>query len=199
MTRPYKKLISRQRQQLVENYEDLFPKGPPRVGSSRYFLLETGINWLEDNLAEIPQPFIGYFHFFPPHHPYITRAEFQETFANDGYQPIDKPEHLFKMGETPNSQVFFRRLYDESILYVDSEFGRLFNFFEESGLLENTYLVLTADHGELFERGFVGHSTETFFDPIARIPLVIFEPGQQTRKDVYQSTSAAVWCRPCCT
>lgn len=191
LTRLYKSMISKHRQQLVEKYAESFPNGPPRVGSSRYFLLETGINWLLENLPHTPQPFLGYFHFFPPHHPYITRVEYQESFTGDGYHPLDKPKHLFARGETPNSQVWFRRLYDESILYVDAEFGRLFDHLEDSGMLEDTIVVLTADHGELFERGIVGHGTATFFDPLIRIPLIIFEPGQQQRRDIHQTTSAA--------
>jgi arylsulfatase A-like enzyme len=37
----------------------------------------------------------------------------------------------------------------------------------------------------------VGHTTESFFDPVVRIPLFIFEPGAQRRTDIYQPTSAA--------
>jgi arylsulfatase A-like enzyme len=82
-----------------------------------------------------------------------------------------------------------RMMYDEFILYADREFSRLFNYLETSGLLENTWVILTSDHGELFERGIMEHMTPVLYEPVVRIPLIIFEPGRTTRTDVYQSTS----------
>ena len=83
-----------------------------------------------------------------------------------------------------------RRWYDEYILYVDSEFARLYHHLEENGILENTWLVLTADHGEMFERGITGHQAPPMFQPLVRIPLVIFAPGQESRVDIYERTNA---------
>jgi len=83
-----------------------------------------------------------------------------------------------------------RATYDEFILYVDKEFGRLFNYLEKSGLLENTWVVLTTDHGELFERGISGHSTNALYQPLIRIPLMIFEPGRKTGMEVRTPTCA---------
>jgi len=62
---------------------------------------------------------------------------------------------------------------------------------DQSGLLQNTWVVLTSDHGEMFERGVLGHITPLLYQPVIRVPLMIFEPGQQTRTDIYANTSAA--------
>jgi len=83
-----------------------------------------------------------------------------------------------------------RTEYDEYILYVDSEFGRFYDHLEENGLLDNTWLILMSDHGEMFERGIEGHRTPVLFEPIVRVPLVIFEPGRNSRLDIYENTSA---------
>ena len=57
--------------------------------------------------------------------------------------------------------------------------------------MEDTYLVLTSDHGEMFERGIIGdHMTPLLYEPCIHIPLLIMEPGQQSRKDIYSPTSA---------
>jgi arylsulfatase A-like enzyme len=61
---------------------------------------------------------------------------------------------------------------------------------ERSGMLENTWVVLTSDHGEMFERGILGHTTPVLYQPVIRVPLLIFEPGQRSRRDVYVNTSA---------
>ena len=81
-------------------------------------------------------------------------------------------------------------MYDEFILYVDREFGRLFDYLERAGLLENSWVILTSDHGEMFERGVIQHGSHVLYEPVIRIPLIIFEPGRQTRLDVHTQTSA---------
>jgi arylsulfatase A-like enzyme len=55
--------------------------------------------------------------------------------------------------------------------------------------LENTWLILTSDHGELFERGLSGHVTEMLFQPVIHVPLLIFEPGRTSRLDIFDKTS----------
>ncbi len=102
----------------------------------------------------------------------------------------EKPEHLFTLGKDNDRLWRKRQLYDEFILYVDAEFERLYRTLQAQGILENTMVILTSDHGEMFERGILGHSTETLFEPIVRVPLIIFEPGRQQRLDIQQPTSA---------
>ena len=84
-----------------------------------------------------------------------------------------------------------RNSYDEYILYLDWEFGRFFDFLETSGLLKDTWVVLTSDHGELFERGIRGHITPVLYQPVVRVPLMIFEPGREKGVNIHESTSAA--------
>jgi len=125
----------------------------------------------------------------PPHDPYNTHKDFFRYFQNDGFSPIKKPIHPF--GSRENYPLFKERMeYDEFILYADREFGRLFEFLESSSLLENTWVIFTSDHGELFERGILGHTTAVLYEPLIRIPLLIFEPGRTARADVHAPTSA---------
>ena len=51
-------------------------------------------------------------------------------------------------------------------------------------------MFLTSDHGEMFERGINGHTTPVLYEPVIRIPLMVFEPGRKTRTDVHVPTSA---------
>jgi len=182
---------------LAENLLKDFPRGIPHIGDDDYFLLEDGINWMISEFPKNPQPFLGYFHFLPPHRPYFTRHDFVNAFADDGIgYHIEKPKHpLFSQSgiDRPlnlDYQAAQRQLYDEFILYADEEFSRLYNYMEESGLLENTWIVVTSDHGELFERGIFGHRTPVLYQPVIQVPLIIFEPGQTQRRDVFTSTSS---------
>jgi len=173
----------------IEPYLDQFPRGVPSRFEETYFTLEQGIDGLIDLIQTLSQPFLGYYHFLPPHAPYHTRREFFDAFKDDGYVPIAKPQRIFKDNSEENSEVA-RRWYDEFILYVDAEFGRLYHQLERSGVLENTWIILTSDHGEMFERGFQGHVMPVFYQPIINIPLIIFPPGQRERIDIYDNTSA---------
>jgi arylsulfatase A-like enzyme len=169
---------------------DQFPRGMPSVYDNNYFTLEMVMDWLGSQAGEFPRPFFGYFHFIPPHDPYGTRADFVDAFKDDGFRPAEKPDDLFYIGPPADKMPGWRQNYDEFVLYVDSEFGRLFDRLEESGALEDTWVVLTSDHGELFERGIAGHLTPVLYEPVIHVPLMIFEPGRSTRTDIYAPTSA---------
>jgi len=169
-------------------YNDKYPNGIPRFGGDNYYTLEDGINWLESRIKKLPNPFFAYFHFFPPHFPYRPSRDYYDHFANDKFKTVAKPQDLF--AEVNSSLSKPRESYDEFILNVDGEFGRLFNSLEASGLLENTWVVLTSDHGEMLERGIAGHTTPTLYQPLVRVPLMIFEPGNQSGQDIYTHTSA---------
>lgn len=174
----------------MAGYKDIYPIGVPSTDGDNYYSLEEGIDWLQNRITELPQPFFSYFHFFPPHFPYKPRREFNDIFVRDTWKPLDKPQDLFTDGKSYDTLAKSRSHYDEFILNVDSEFKRLFDALESSGLLENTWVVLTSDHGEMLERGISGHTTPTFYQPIVRIPLMIFEPGQKTGRDIHTPTSA---------
>jgi arylsulfatase A-like enzyme len=173
----------------ISKFNTLFPRGLPSSGSDDGFLLEQAIDWLGNRLAAIPQPFLGYFHFLPPHYPYHTSANFYGRFDKDGLKVLDKPNDVFAPPKNEKLSKI-RTTYDEFLLYVDQEFGRLYNFLETSGLLKNTWVVFTSDHGEMFERGISGHSTPAIYQPVIRIPLLIFEPGRETGMEITTPTSA---------
>ena len=166
--------------------EALYPRGIPKDDYD-FLLLEQAIEGLSNVLVTTPQPFLGYFHFWPPHAPYNTHKDFIGRFYQDGFAPPAKPLDIFG-DEVPKTKN--RTDYDEYLLYVDREFGRFYEQLEANGLLENTWIVLTSDHGEMFERGIEGHRTPVLYEPIVRVPLMIFEPGRESRTDVYENTSA---------
>ncbi len=174
----------------MERLRPLFPRGLPTVGQSlNPYLLENAIDEIGKQVAETPQPFIGYFHFMPPHHPYRTPHEFYDAFKGDGFKSVEKPVDILAR-EVNREQPLKRTEYDEFILYCDREFWRFYSYLESKGVLDNTWLILTSDHGEMFERGITGHGSKVLYQPVVRIPLLIFEPGRQAGEHIYEYTSA---------
>jgi arylsulfatase A-like enzyme len=167
-----------------------YPLGLPLLANGTPYLLGQAIDWIANRLHVISQPFFGYFHFLPPHAPYRPPAEFVRRFVGDGYQPLEKPLDVFAADQIHKPALTSRMQYDQFILHVDAEFGRFYDQLERSGLLDNTWLILTSDHGEMFERGILGHGSDALYEPLMRIPLTIFEPGRQQGMDVRSLTSA---------
>lgn len=177
------------REHQVANKQAVFPLGLPSIQMDNYYLLEDSIRLLSYQLNNLPQPFLGYFHFWPPHDPYRTHKDFYQRFKNDSYIPIKKP--IYSPSEYSHLHLRNMRVnYDEFILYVDREFTRFYEYMKKFGLLDNTWIILTSDHGEMFERGILGHRTPVLYEPIIRVPLVIFEPGRTSRKDIFTQTSS---------
>jgi arylsulfatase A-like enzyme len=171
-------------QSLVEK----FPRGVPQ-NHDIFYLLEDTFDWLLPQLKSLQNPYLAYLHLMPPHAPYNTRVEFIDTFKDD-WTPIEKPEHVFTKNEPFFYLNILRGMYDEYLSYVDAEFGRFYEMLSQSNMLENTWLIVTSDHGEMFERGISYHNTETLYESIIRIPLLISQPGQVSRQDIYETTSA---------
>jgi choline-sulfatase len=173
---------------LTREHGSLFPRGLPQLHSLQ-FILEDAIDWMADELSAWPQPFLAYVHLLPPHEPYTTRRDFVDRF-DDGWAPPAKEPHFFSEGHSDEFLSHQRREYDEYVAYTDAEFGRLLDSLIQDNLLEDTCLVVTSDHGELFERGIRGHVTPVMYEPVIRVPLLISRPGQSQRYDIHSPTSA---------
>jgi len=132
-------------------------------------------------LARLPRPFFLFVHVHEPHDPYGAPPPFKNKYASG-----DKPEDRTKI-----SAFYYQRYpaelqplvdeerdhYDESIEYLDSEIEKLVNALQQDQTSQNTLLVLTGDHGESFERGFLNHG-EDLYESSVHVPLLIKFPGR---------------------
>jgi arylsulfatase A-like enzyme len=166
-----------------------YPRGIPNfVKYKLSFVLEQVFEGMEQEIARLQNPFVGYFHFWPPHEPYSPNRRFIGMFDDD-WVPAPKPFHPLA-SRVPEAELNrSRRQYDEYIANVDESFGQLYDRLQRAGFLENSYLMVTADHGQFFERGVNGHVTPLLYDPVLHVPLIVSTPGQSQRRDVYSPTS----------
>ena len=110
-------------------------------------VVEAALPWL---LQEREAPFFGWVHLYDPHAPYDAPDPWGTRFA-------DEP-------------------YDGEVAFTDSVVGDLLDGLEAAGLLENTIVVITADHGEdLEDHGELGHGL-FIYDTTVRIPLFLRLP-----------------------
>jgi len=166
-----------------------YPKGPATMIQYKWlFVLEDVIDGTMGLLRGARQPYLAYLHLFPPHEPYRPHRDFIGIF-DDGRKPVAKKPHALSHGLSQEELDQLRTEYDEYLAFTDAEFGRLYQFLEGTGILDSSYVIVTSDHGQLFERGVHGHITELLYEPVIHIPLLISTPGQQQRQDVYSPTS----------
>jgi len=165
-----------------------YPKGIPYNFKGMHFLLEDAMDWISKQVSAYPQPFLAYYHLWPPHHPYFPSADYIDIFK-DGKRWPEKLETAFSEGEPSIKIHNSRQQYDEYLAYVDFEFGRLLDMLRDGNSLDDTLVVITSDHGELFERGLTGHLNSTLYQDLIRVPLLISFPGQSERHDVFSTTS----------
>ena len=190
MAQPYTKVHNQRFEAVNKQYETLFPRTPPRTDAFKHFLLEDLVNWLSVQIPALPKPSFSYIHAFPPHDPYHPRAEFIGMFGGDGWSSPKKPIHSLSEGINREVSTILRTEYDEFIAYTDAELGRLIANLEQSGSLEDSWLVITSDHGEMFERGFKMHNQPSLYEPVVKIPLLISAPGQRSRQDIHNVTNS---------
>jgi choline-sulfatase len=152
-------------------------------------------------------PFCLQVSFTHPHDPYAARAKYWNLYKDsDIDMPAVGAEALANMD--PHSQ----RLYDMSamqdyevneddirssrhgyyanISYVDDLIGGLMGTLETCGILDETVIVLTSDHGDfLGERGL--WYKMSFRDPAARVPLMVWAPKRFKPRRVSEPVTIA--------
>jgi arylsulfatase A-like enzyme len=169
-----------------------YPRGAPEVEGFTTYINEnifSGVYREIQDLEAGSKPYFSYFHFFSPHFPYKPGRKYWKLFEDDDFQPAPKPLHPLGFGASEDDLLSKRTLYDQQIAHVDGEFGILIDNLRDEGVLDNSYVVVTSDHGETFERGFYGHGGPLLYEPQIKIPLLISAPGQSTSHSVYDSTS----------
>lgn len=70
-----------------------------------------------------------------------------------------------------------RSWYGASIRYLDDRLSAFFDWFEAAGLDENTVVVLTSDHGELFGEHDLLYHGNFLYEELTKVPLVLAGPG----------------------
>ncbi len=145
-------------------------------------------------LAATAGPQFVWIHTMPPHAPYLPPASTRHRLLPPGelerwdeFLPENTP-----YGDAEQPLVDrIRARYRESIMGADESLGRLLDELQRLGRLQGALLIVTADHGESFEHGFLGHAGPLLYDPLVRIPLVVKLPGQRVGRIVEQPVSQA--------
>jgi len=128
-------------------------------------------------------PFFLFVNYMDAHEPYIPPPPFDKYYSDK--QATFTLANYFKMQEyimqlerniTDEEYEHFLAQYDGGIAYIDYHLGELIKFLKQRGLYENTLIIITSDHGEVFgNRSLIGHGSSVYQDQV-HVPLVIKFP-----------------------
>jgi len=148
--------------------------------------------WLEHNYREHERFFL-YVDTFDPHEPWDAPQWYVDRY-DPGYkgEEVNYPVYGPTDYLTPDELKHVRALYAAEVTLVDRWVGRLLERIEDLGLLENTLVTFTTDHGFYHgEHAWIGKSHITpewsrsiqLYEEVARIPLIVYFPGAEPRRE----------------
>jgi arylsulfatase A-like enzyme len=146
-----------------------------------------------DWLSRRPQkerPFFAFLNYYDAHHPYQLSRSGIHRF---GVKPRNKRElaiindwkSVIRQGASAQQIAFARDAYEDCIAELDEHLGMLIDELRRRSILERTWLILVADHGENFgEHAGVFLHGATLYRTERHVPLVIVPPAQSPSKQV---------------
>ena len=154
-----------------------------RLQTEAEHVFEEAAGWMEEHREE---RMMVYIQTIDPHVPYDPPDEDLRRYDADAYSgPVRNRStgnllEDIKRGRVEMSARDRRRLealYDGEVTYHDRHFGRFVSRLSELGLLDETFFVITADHGEeFFEHDSVGHG-HSLYQELLHVPLILRSPG----------------------
>jgi arylsulfatase A-like enzyme len=159
------------------------------------------LGWLD---RKGDRPFFAFLNYYDAHAPFQPPDGFTRRFGL-GARPQAYRESLLRefsricggksfrkdaAAVVDEATVLLRDSYDGCIAYLDEQIGHLFDELERRGLLENTLVIVTSDHGEHFnDHHLFGHGN-SLYDSLIRVPMLVFPPsGGPTGRTVHAPVS----------
>ena len=144
------------------------------------------LRWLDARPDEADRFFL-WVHYQDPHGPYTPPAADLAPLVREhaGEAQLELGTNSSGAGQIPDYQQIdgerrpgpYVDRYDAEIHAFDAEFGRLVDALRARGWLDDSLLVLTADHGEsLGEHGFWFCHGETLQRELLHVPLLVHAP-----------------------
>ncbi len=156
--------------------------------------------WITDGAVDFLEtrdplrPFFLWTSYTKPHPPFDPCRDFWDLYGGipmpepvfgDWSGELESQPQGFLTGTYINSNVYrfspeqiaaSRRAYYAMITQVDYSLGRLFGCLRENGLLRNTWVLFTSDHGEMLGDHHMAQKS-LFFEGSAHVPLIIMPPA----------------------
>jgi arylsulfatase A-like enzyme len=147
------------------------------------------VQWLRSR-AHATAPFFLWLRYNAPHWPYDPPAPYAEKFDpgytgphdfNDEAGPgVERGDIIFGKTRLPERELRHAvALYDGEVAYADHALGELLEQMRRLGVLDDTIVAVTADHGEsLGEHDYFFEHGAYLYEQTVRVPLVLAAPAR---------------------
>ena len=150
------------------------------------------------------KPWFAFLHYWDPHTPYHPPLPFERMFySGDECDPNNRsmdavyacepftdyfrqwmctpadptdPENIAKK-RLWRDRRYVNSQYDASIAYMDACLAQLFRYLQDSGQLEETLLIITADHGEELDEHELWYDHHGLYETNCHVPLIVHCPA----------------------
>ncbi len=180
-----------------------YPAAINEAHSETAFTTQRAMDFID---ATGDQPWCLHLSYIKPHWPIIAPAPYHDMYTPENIQAVVRSDAEC---ENPHLvyQAFMQQEYSHSysrddvrdrviptymglVKQIDDHLGRLFEFMRTRGLLDNTLIVFTADHGDYLGDHWLGEK-DLFHAASVRVPLILVDPrtaataGRGTQRDEF--------------
>ncbi|WP_342359978.1 sulfatase-like hydrolase/transferase [Terrarubrum flagellatum] len=145
------------------------------------------------------QPWLLHLSYIKPHWPYVAPAPFHNMYDSGDVIPANRHDDELR---DPHPVVAAFMKHEESVNFskqdvretviptymglisqCDHHIGRVVAHLEERGLIDDTIIIVTSDHGDYLGDHWLGEK-DLFHEEIVRVPMIVVDPrdeGDATR------------------
>ena len=143
-------------------------------------LFGTAERWLENNVDD-GEPFYLHIESFAPHEMWDPPEDYYRMYMKSDYggpRLVWPPASTARLTAVEVESV--RALYAGMVTFTDSRIGRFLEKVEQLGLMDNTVIVFSADHGTFMgEQGVLTKGEGDIRTQVTHIPLIVYYPRQE--------------------
>jgi arylsulfatase A-like enzyme len=150
------------------------------------------IDFINQMNRDDSRPWMCHLSYIKPHWPYIVPEPYHSMYSKDDVVPVNRHEDE-KIDTHPVYEQFMNNVVGQAfkrdevletvvpaymglIKQCDDQLGRLFAHLEETGRMDDTMIVVTADHGDYMGDHWLGEK-DLFHEPSVKVPMIIYDPS----------------------
>lgn len=190
----------------IEGHMKAYTANLPEEYSHNSWVTRCGMDWLKEKRTD-DAPFFLSLGYFDPHHAWNPCEPYASAFADAEVTPPrfeegaieKKPEHWQKnyqgmkgLTRDKDQITAIIRAYHAMCMHLDDCLGRLMTCLEEQGILNDTLIVFSSDHGEFLGNQGLLFKGPYLNDDILQVPMMVWDPSGQMEGGTDDSLTSAL-------
>jgi len=165
----------------VQQFDEFFSFDVSRDYPADKEIFTSVAQWIKKNRKK---RFFIYCHLMSPHKPYLPKEEESEFLPNADFQSLNTVRNKLNYAVDTREEIkegdlpYVNGLYDGKLKHTDKWIGALYNELGKIGLANNTFFIISSDHGENLDEHGSGPATHGGppWDSVIHVPLIMVYP-----------------------